>query len=276
MRILLVVYKLKDQMIYADLYTNGTIVDKKEVIHHVEEILLNAKFKKKKCQIVYKDQIPNKLFKITDKIFVSKKFVNQSDRLNELEEIDELVIPNNLKKLIKSLMSDPEGDKRKLYYTKTPPDSPKSSSTLTTQENNSEENLLQPTKQDSGVELKETSKIYDLILDSQKEEKKEKFKIEKYHSQENKELISHLTPDDKQQQKSEGLSLEVKENIKMLISISYLKEGGFYIRNDMAILIKPVGHAYGDFLTNRQGHHFYKRDGFQNRFIRLSLLDVAE
>jgi hypothetical protein len=51
---------------------------------------------------------------------------------------------------------------------------------------------------------------------------------------------------------NETLTSEMKENILMLTSIGFLKEGKYKIENNIAILNEPLHNAFGDLLIGRQ------------------------
>ena len=61
---------------------------------------------------------------------------------------------------------------------------------------------------------------------------------------------------------------EMLRNIEMLKSINFLKDGGFYIQDDKALLIKPFAYAIGDFIKNRSGT-FRDRFGLHFKISRI-------
>jgi hypothetical protein len=276
-RILLVMYRIKDK-IYGDVYGKSLIDDKLEAIHECEEIMLRCKFKKKKIQIVYKD-IFSKGFKESKKLRSISKFVDLFDVRDEVIEIEEFKLPSKYFKLIMHIFNQPLDTRNIMHYPKTPPDSPRDSSDSKTTIDHYEEmeadevTLPNPTKNDSLIALGKVSNVYELIVN----EKVDDIKLEKPPDKvipidkeaEVVDMKSETMSDDKL-----VLTNEMKENIKMLKSISFIQEGDYIISGDKVILKTPVGCAYGDFIVNRQGFHHYKRDGFQVRHCRLSVLDL--
>jgi rRNA maturation endonuclease Nob1 len=52
------------------------------------------------------------------------------------------------------------------------------------------------------------------------------------------------------------LTLEMSENIKMLLEINFIQEGKYIIKGDRVVLSEPCGYAYGDFITNRSRKYY--------------------
>jgi hypothetical protein len=76
------------------------------------------------------------------------------------------------------------------------------------------------------------------------------------------------------QKSLESKDPEIEFNIKLLISIGFLKEGNFTIKGNKAILNKPCGFAYGDLLKGRSFK--YKGYGGQGVFYGFSRLGINE
>ena len=237
MRIVLVLHRGLNDDVFGDLYIKGEIVNKLEAVHLAEEIAINVAYnKEKKCQIHYKD-LKSNAFKPMDKLMTSKNLIKIFVKDCKLIPLEEFKISERYLRAIKHIVEEPESDSKKIKRLTSPPPSPRTDVTL--------EEYIEKTldKQDSGPILTSLANIYSLITGDK--------------------------------QNSDSLTDEMRSNIAMLISIGFLETGSFYIRDDMAILYEPIGHAYGDFLTNRHEKHMFKRDGLQYRHIRLSIFDIS-
>ena len=123
-RILLVIYTLKnDKMLHSDLYINGKVLNKLEAIHDCEEILIKAKIKKKKLQVIYRDIELTETYK-PDKLMKISNFAKIPFDEKHSEPIDELVLPNRYLRLIKKLMSEKPQERAFFKYTESPEPSP--------------------------------------------------------------------------------------------------------------------------------------------------------
>ena len=237
MRVILVLHRDLNDAIFGDLYIKGEIIDKLEAIHVAEEIAINVTYNKEKnCQIHYKD-FNSKAFRSSNKLMTCRNLIKVFAKDCSLIPQEEFKISERYLRAIKHIAEEPESDSKKIKRLQSPPPSPRTDITL---EEYIEKNLE---KQDSGPILTSLANIYSLITGDK--------------------------------QNSDSLTDEMRSNIAMLISIGFLEAGSFYIKDDKAILYIPIGHAYGDFLTNRHEMHMYKRDGLQYRHIRLSISDIS-
>lgn len=287
MRLILYIYK-KSGKFTVDVFFKGTVLDKAELIHEVEEVLLKDDLKGAR-RLIYLDKKFTKSLKPGDKLMTSRNFYQLWDDKNLMKETDEDHIPNRYRRLIKKLAEEPEGKSTKLVVVPSPPESPrepveKNSPETETELTYSKEilkvyeemKLLFPEKavlnQDHGSNNKREPENTmfngkDLTENSPKK-------------QDSVAQLSHIMniyelTTESQNQTSGGLTVEMLDNIKMLKLVGFIPESGYRIVGDKLILDKPIGSACGDYITNRQGYSYYNRDGYQQRINRLSISDLV-
>jgi len=267
----LVIYYKENGQLFSKIFSRY-IISKKDQMTYVREFCSGRKIKRtnvalipKISYIVYKE-IVNKSYKISDNLLMTPPIKHDFFSKDQLLDFKEFKINSSTKKLIKRIFEDNQEKEGELEYQRNSHNSP----LLETNDDydklcyiNQMREVINPSNEDkfNYLTFNQFNIKKQLKFSQMKEEPDSPTTFVPVFPvpQPSKDKISENTF-----QQEKLLSDGSEQRLKMLIKNGFLTEGQFFIKDGRAILFKPVGNSWGDWLSDSNNMYMFRSKPFKH------------